>query len=96
MTAGDIRKDGITLTVEPSAGGEATKIEADVALVAVGRRARTEDLGLHKVGDGRGILIVVPVLMSLSLLLLSITCVCLFACVRAQRKDRVVVVTHGK
>ena len=50
MTAGDIRKDGISLTVEPAAGGDSTKIEADVALVAVGRRARTEDLGLDKVG----------------------------------------------
>jgi len=50
VTAGDIRKDGISLTVEPAAGGDSTKIEADVALVAVGRRARTEDLGLDKVG----------------------------------------------
>jgi len=50
VTGADIRKDGVTLTVEPAAGGEATKIEADVALVAVGRRARTEDLGLDKVG----------------------------------------------
>ena len=47
MTAADIRKDGITLTVESD--GTPSKIEADVALVAVGRRARTEDLGLDKV-----------------------------------------------
>jgi dihydrolipoamide dehydrogenase len=50
VTAADIRKNGVTLTVEPAAGGEATKMEADVVLVAVGRRARTEDLGLDKVG----------------------------------------------
>jgi len=50
VTAADIRKDGITLTTEAAAGGDINKIEADVALVAVGRRARTEDLGLDKVG----------------------------------------------
>jgi dihydrolipoamide dehydrogenase len=48
---------GVTLTVEPKAGGEAQSIEADVVLVAVGRRPFTENLGLERVGvkpDPRG------------------------------------------
>ena len=48
---------GVTLTVEPKAGGEAQSIEADVVLVAVGRRPFTENLGLESVGvkpDPRG------------------------------------------
>ncbi|KAJ1480290.1 FAD/NAD-linked reductase, partial [Baffinella frigidus] len=47
VSAADIRKDGVTLTLE-GAGGKVEKFEADVALVAVGRRPRTEDLGLEK------------------------------------------------
>jgi len=49
--------DGLTLTVEPAAGGEATTIGADVVLVATGRVAYTDGLGLDAVGvvrDGRG------------------------------------------
>ena len=48
---------GVTLTVEPKAGGEAQSMEADVVLVAVGRRPFTENLGLESVGvkpDARG------------------------------------------
>ena len=48
---------GVTLTVEPKAGGEAQSIEADVVLVAVGRRPFTANLGLESVGvkpDPRG------------------------------------------
>src|SRR5882762_10462125 len=37
-------------TVEPAAGGAASAIEADVALVAVGRVPYTEDLGLEAIG----------------------------------------------
>ena len=47
----------MTLTVEPKAGGDAATLEADVVLVAVGRRPYTEGLGLESVGvepDGRG------------------------------------------
>ncbi|MGN3974026.1 dihydrolipoyl dehydrogenase [Tsuneonella sp. SYSU-LHT278] len=39
-----------TLTVEPSAGGEAQKVEADCVLVSIGRRPNTEGLGLEKIG----------------------------------------------
>ncbi|WP_439576927.1 dihydrolipoyl dehydrogenase [Elioraea sp.] len=55
----DARKgnDGVTLTVEPAKGGKAEQIAADVVLVAIGRRAYTEGLGLAEVGvqlDERG------------------------------------------
>ncbi len=48
---------GATLTVEPAAGGTAETLEADVVLVAIGRVAYTEGLGLDEVGvqrDNRG------------------------------------------
>ncbi|WP_174275276.1 dihydrolipoyl dehydrogenase [Sphingomonas bacterium] len=48
---------GVTLTVEPAAGGAPETIAADVVLVAIGRRANTEGLALDKAGlavNGRG------------------------------------------
>ncbi|WP_017670553.1 dihydrolipoyl dehydrogenase [Blastomonas sp. AAP53] len=45
------------LTVEPSAGGDAETIEADVVLVSIGRRPNTDGLALDKAGlavNGRG------------------------------------------
>ena len=48
---------GVTLTVEPANGGAAEQIEADVVLLAIGRRAYTDGLGLNEVGverDNRG------------------------------------------
>jgi len=39
-----------TLTVEPSKGGEASTIEADCVLVAIGRRPNVDGLGLDKIG----------------------------------------------
>jgi dihydrolipoyl dehydrogenase len=41
---------GVRATIEPSTGGEAKTIEADVVLVAVGRRPFTEGLGLEAAG----------------------------------------------
>lgn len=49
--------EGVTLTLEPAKGGTAEEITADVVLVAIGRRAYTEGLGLAEVGvetDERG------------------------------------------
>jgi dihydrolipoamide dehydrogenase len=43
-------KGGATVTVEPSAGGTATTIVADVVLVAIGRRPNTDGLGLDAAG----------------------------------------------
>ncbi|MDQ3074628.1 MAG: dihydrolipoyl dehydrogenase [Pseudomonadota bacterium] len=44
--------DGVkaTLTVEPANGGEASTIEADAVLVAIGRRPNVDGLGLETVG----------------------------------------------
>ena len=41
---------GATVTVEPAAGGEALTLDADVVLVAIGRRPYTEGLGLEAAG----------------------------------------------
>ena len=49
--------EGVTVTVEPAAGGDKQVIEADVVLVAIGRWPYTEGLGLAEAGvalDGRG------------------------------------------
>jgi dihydrolipoamide dehydrogenase len=49
--------DGVRLAVEPAKGGAVEELAADVVLVAIGRRAYTEGLGLAEVGvqlDERG------------------------------------------
>lgn len=48
---------GLVATMEPAKGGEATTLNADVALVAIGRKPFTDGLGLDAVGvelDDRG------------------------------------------
>jgi dihydrolipoamide dehydrogenase len=57
VTAAEKSKDKVTLTVEPAAGGAAEKLDAEVVLVAIGRRPYTAGLGLDKIGvavDKRG------------------------------------------
>ena len=57
VTGAKVGKDGVTLTVEPVAGGAAETVTADVVLVCVGRRPFTDNLGLETVGvtpDKRG------------------------------------------
>lgn len=57
VTAATVTGTGVSLSVEPAAGGAAETIEADVVLVAIGRRAFTQGLGLDAVGvelDNRG------------------------------------------
>jgi dihydrolipoamide dehydrogenase len=57
VTGATVSDAGVSLTVEPAAGGAAETVEADVVLVAIGRRAFTQGLGLDKVGvelDNRG------------------------------------------
>ena len=50
VTGASVTEAGVSLTVEPAAGGEAQTIEADTVLVAIGRRPYTEGLGLEAVG----------------------------------------------
>jgi dihydrolipoamide dehydrogenase len=40
----------LRVTIEPAAGGDPSTLEADVVLVAIGRRPVTEGLGLEKLG----------------------------------------------
>ncbi len=57
VTGARVGNEGVTLTVEPAKGGEAAEIEADVVLLAIGRRPWTEGLGLAELGvetDERG------------------------------------------
>jgi dihydrolipoamide dehydrogenase len=57
VTGATKAEDGVTLTLEPAAGGAAETLKADVVLVAIGRRAFTGSLGLKEVGvalDERG------------------------------------------
>ena len=44
------QKTGLKVSIEPSAGGKAEVLEADVVLVAIGRRPYTEGLGLDAIG----------------------------------------------
>ena len=57
VTGAKAGKAGVTLTVEPAAGGKAESLKADVVLVAVGRIPYTRGLGLEALGvqmDKRG------------------------------------------
>ena len=50
VTAAKATSKGVSLSLEPAAGGAAETIAADVVLVSIGRRANTEGLGLEAVG----------------------------------------------
>ena len=50
VTSAKAGKNGVTLTVEPAAGGAPETIEADVVLVSIGRRPNTDGLDLAKAG----------------------------------------------
>lgn len=57
VTGVTVKGKKATVTVEPAAGGKAETLEADAVLVAIGRRAYTDKLGLENVGiktDERG------------------------------------------
>ncbi|MEZ0211721.1 MAG: FAD-dependent oxidoreductase, partial [Xanthobacteraceae bacterium] len=57
VTGVDSSGDTLKVTLEPAAGGAAETLEADVVLVAIGRVAYTEGLGLEAIGverDTRG------------------------------------------
>ena len=57
VVAAEQDAEGVTLKVEPAAGGAAEEIRADVVLLAIGRRPYVEGLGLDELGvqrDERG------------------------------------------
>ncbi|WP_373486582.1 dihydrolipoyl dehydrogenase [Blastomonas sp.] len=57
VTGATVKGKKALLSVEPSAGGDAETIEADVVLVSIGRRPNTDGLALDKAGltvNGRG------------------------------------------
>jgi dihydrolipoamide dehydrogenase len=57
VTAAKKAKVGVTLTLESAAGGKAETLDADVVLVAIGRRPHTNGLGLEAAGvaiDNKG------------------------------------------
>jgi len=57
VTSAKATDKSVKLTVEPAKGGDAETIEADIVLVAVGRKPYTEGLGLEEAGvklDERG------------------------------------------
>ncbi|WP_135467674.1 dihydrolipoyl dehydrogenase [Crenalkalicoccus roseus] len=57
VTGARAGNEGVTLTLEPAAGGPAEELRADVVLVAIGRRPYTGGLGLDAAGvalDERG------------------------------------------
>ncbi len=61
VTSAKADKKGVALTVEPAAGGAVENLSADIVLVAIGRKAYTDGLGLEKVGvkcDERGRILV--------------------------------------
>ncbi|MGH6966546.1 MAG: dihydrolipoyl dehydrogenase [Phenylobacterium sp.] len=57
VTGAKASKTGVSLTLEPVAGGAAETLEADYVLLSIGRRPYTQGLGLETVGitpDKRG------------------------------------------
>ena len=53
VTGAKTTNKGVTLTLEPAQGGEPETLDADVVLVAIGRRPYTDGLGLEEVGVER-------------------------------------------
>lgn len=50
VTESKVQDDGVTLTMEPSKGGDSKEQKFDIVLVATGRRPYTEGLGLEDLG----------------------------------------------
>ena len=50
VTKVETTKNAAKVTVEPAAGGDARTLDADVVLVAIGRRPYTQNLGLEAQG----------------------------------------------
>lgn len=50
VTKAETSNTGVELTIEPAKGGASETLEADIVLVAIGRRPYVEGLGLDKIG----------------------------------------------
>lgn len=50
VTGAELNGDKVRLSVEPADGGDTDTLEADVVLLAIGRRPYTDDLGLEEAG----------------------------------------------
>ena len=50
VTGTKVASDGVTLTIEPSAGGPSESFTSDVVLVSTGRRPFTKNIGLEDLG----------------------------------------------
>jgi dihydrolipoamide dehydrogenase len=50
VTKSEVTDGGVKLTVEPAAGGDASELECNVALVSTGRRPFTSGIGLESLG----------------------------------------------
>jgi dihydrolipoamide dehydrogenase len=50
VTGAEVKKSGVELKIAPAAGGNEETIDADVVLVAIGRRPFTDGLGLSEAG----------------------------------------------
>jgi dihydrolipoamide dehydrogenase len=50
VTKSVVEEDGVTLTMEPSKGGDSKEEKYDIVLVATGRRPYTAGLGLEALG----------------------------------------------
>eukprot|EP00607_Mallomonas_marina_P007495 CAMPEP_0182417082 /NCGR_PEP_ID=MMETSP1167-20130531/1501_1 /TAXON_ID=2988 /ORGANISM="Mallomonas Sp, Strain CCMP3275" /LENGTH=495 /DNA_ID=CAMNT_0024590375 /DNA_START=55 /DNA_END=1542 /DNA_ORIENTATION=+ len=50
VTSSAVSPEGVTLSLEPSKGGEVEKFDAEVVLVSTGRRPVTKNLGLEELG----------------------------------------------
>lgn len=58
VTGASKKGKALSVSVEPATGGDATVLDADIVLVAIGRRAYTKDLGLEEIGvklNARGV-----------------------------------------
>ena len=61
VVSASVGDDGVAVTVEPAQGGEQEVVVADIVLVAIGRRAYTDGLGVKDAGvavDDRGRIVV--------------------------------------
>jgi dihydrolipoamide dehydrogenase len=53
VVSGEAGNEGVTLELEPAAGGVRESLAADIVLVAIGRQPFTEGLGLDRIGVAR-------------------------------------------